>query len=220
VSDQSRLVSRTPRTWGQSASRVSLPTGSYRGPSGRRITLAKAAVALLVLAAAGYLPGRLSHQPMPPLSKQPPLPLAATAAAATPSRPAPIASAAGPVTLDPAVSTTAPRVVAPVAEPRAVRAQHGHARVPAKLDRSDVRVAPVRVQRFHVQAGAFQDPDSAAGLMARLWARGYAVSIRVDGRYHDTLRYRVWVGGYLDRATAARLAENLQAAGFDPALVP
>jgi hypothetical protein len=32
--------------------------------------------------------------------------------------------------------------------------------------------------------------------------------------------YRVWVGGYLDRATAERLATYLRQSGLSPTLVP
>jgi phage replication-related protein YjqB (UPF0714/DUF867 family) len=50
--------------------------------------------------------------------------------------------------------------------------------------------------------------------MTELRARGYAVTI-VEGP-----PYRVWVGGYLDRSTAERLAANLTAAGFEVTLSP
>jgi len=43
---------------------------------------------------------------------------------------------------------------------------------------------------------------------------GYAVAIT------DGPPYRVWVGGYLNQATAERLAANLRAAGFDVILTP
>ncbi len=68
--------------------------------------------------------------------------------------------------------------------------------------------------RFHVQAGVFGDRDGADALVRQLRDRGYAVTL-VEGP-----PYRVWVGGYLDRATAERLAVNLQAAGFEASLTP
>jgi cell division septation protein DedD len=68
--------------------------------------------------------------------------------------------------------------------------------------------------RFHVQAGSFTDRDGAVALVRQLRDRGYAVTL-VEGP-----PYRIWVGGYLDRATAERLAANLQAEGFETSLTP
>jgi phage replication-related protein YjqB (UPF0714/DUF867 family) len=62
--------------------------------------------------------------------------------------------------------------------------------------------------------GSFGDRDSAASLVRQLRDRGYAVTL-VEGP-----PYRIWVGGYLDQATAERLAANLQAAGFEASLTP
>jgi cell division protein FtsN len=73
---------------------------------------------------------------------------------------------------------------------------------------------PAPPSRFRVQAGAFNDRNSAVSLVTRLRDSGYAVTL-VEGPL-----YRVWVGGYLDRTTAEHLAANLQAAGFDAALIP
>jgi len=73
---------------------------------------------------------------------------------------------------------------------------------------------PELPSRFHVQAGAFDDRGNAEALMARLRARGFAVTL-VEGP-----PYRVWVGGYLDRSTAERLSGNLRAAGFEATLSP
>jgi cell division septation protein DedD len=75
-------------------------------------------------------------------------------------------------------------------------------------------VIPAPPSRFHVQAGAFDDRDSAASLVKQLRDHGYAVTL-VEGP-----PYRVWVGGYLDRATADRLAANLNQAGFEATLTP
>jgi len=73
---------------------------------------------------------------------------------------------------------------------------------------------PEPPSRFHIQAGSFGNRDGAVSLVQQLRDRGYAVTL-VEGP-----PYRVWVGGYLDRATAERLAANLQAAGFDATLTP
>jgi cell division septation protein DedD len=73
---------------------------------------------------------------------------------------------------------------------------------------------PAPPSRFRVQAGAFNDRNSAVSLVTRLRDSGYAVTL-VEGP-----PYRVWVGGYLDRTTAEHLAANLQTAGFDAALIP
>jgi len=68
--------------------------------------------------------------------------------------------------------------------------------------------------RFHVQTGAFASRDNALSLLGRLRDRGYAATMK-DGQV-----FRVWVGGYLDRTTAKRLAENLEADGFQATLTP
>jgi phage replication-related protein YjqB (UPF0714/DUF867 family) len=83
--------------------------------------------------------------------------------------------------------------------------------VPGPTDSPPIPGPP---SRFHIQAGAFGDRDSAASLVKQLRDHGYAVTL-VEGP-----PYRVWVGGYLDRATAERLASNLQSAGFDATLTP
>lgn len=68
--------------------------------------------------------------------------------------------------------------------------------------------------RFHVQVGAFEQRQDAEALVLRLKSLGYAVTLT------DGPPYRVWVGGYLDRATAERLAAYLHARGFDAVLTP
>jgi cell division septation protein DedD len=73
---------------------------------------------------------------------------------------------------------------------------------------------PAPPSRFHVQVGSFENRGGAMSLVQQLRDRGYAVTL-VEGP-----PYRVWVGGYLDRATAERLAANLQAAGFEVTLTP
>lgn len=68
--------------------------------------------------------------------------------------------------------------------------------------------------RFHVQAGVFSDREGAQALMHRLQSLGYLVTLdEGDG-------YRVWVGGYIDRVNAERLAQVLREAGFDATLTP
>ena len=86
-----------------------------------------------------------------------------------------------------------------------------HARPAAPPAASAGQAAPARV---HVQAGSFSDRGNAMILMAQLRAHGYAVAL-VEG----TL-YRVWVGGYVDRETAERLAGALRSDGFESTLTP
>jgi cell division septation protein DedD len=71
-----------------------------------------------------------------------------------------------------------------------------------------------RSTRFHVRVGVFDTRDTARALVKRLESLGYAAASTEDGVY------RVWVGGYVDRETAERLAMNLRKAGFDAALEP
>lgn len=68
--------------------------------------------------------------------------------------------------------------------------------------------------RFHVQAGSFDEPQNAQALAVRLRSLGYAVSVTAGPPY------RVWIGGYFDKTTAERLADNLRNAGFDVTLAP
>jgi len=68
--------------------------------------------------------------------------------------------------------------------------------------------------RFHVQVADFPERQNADALALQLRARGYAVTVT------NGPPYRVWVGGYLDRATAERLAENLRQGGLSATLVP
>jgi cell division septation protein DedD len=65
-----------------------------------------------------------------------------------------------------------------------------------------------------VQVAGFPELQNAQALALRLRARGYAVTVT------DGPPYRVWVGGYLDRATAERLATYLRQSGLSPTLVP
>jgi len=73
---------------------------------------------------------------------------------------------------------------------------------------------PPAPSRFHVQVGVFAERQNADALLLRLRSLGYAVTL-VEGP-----PYRVWVGGYIDRGTAVRLAQNLHTAGFDAVLTP
>ncbi len=74
--------------------------------------------------------------------------------------------------------------------------------------------SPPPVPRFHVQVAAFPARQDAVALALRLTSMGYAATV-VDGP-----PYRVWVGGYLDQATAERLAQHLRGAGFEATLTP
>jgi hypothetical protein len=60
----------------------------------------------------------------------------------------------------------------------------------------------------------FPERQNADALAMQLRSRGYAVTVT------DGPPYRVWVGGYLDRATAERLAAHLRQSGLSPTLVP
>lgn len=69
---------------------------------------------------------------------------------------------------------------------------------------------------FRVQVGAFNVHQNAQALFEQLRSRGYtAVIIESTG----TPRYRVWVGGELDRSAAERLVAGLRADGFAAALI-
>jgi cell division septation protein DedD len=191
---------------------------------------------------AGYLMGQNSFRPAPP----PPelvMPSAAGGAPGAPtgsgdqgaagnpasaaqSGPAPSGGAPGPEAAPPGAETPAPSP-APAATPAPGPSPAGPAQpaapttppLPAPFTNPDTGPSvspdiPEPPTRFHVQAGVFNDRDGAAALVRQLRDRGYAVTL-VEGP-----PYRVWVGGYLDRLTAERLAANLLAAGFNAALTP
>jgi phage replication-related protein YjqB (UPF0714/DUF867 family) len=65
-----------------------------------------------------------------------------------------------------------------------------------------------------VQVGTFDVRQDADDLARRLQKHGYSTSVTQDAPY------RVWVGGYLDRATADRLVSALQGLGFTATMVP
>jgi phage replication-related protein YjqB (UPF0714/DUF867 family) len=62
--------------------------------------------------------------------------------------------------------------------------------------------------------GAFVQRQDAEALVLRLKSLGYAVTLT------EGPPYRVWVGGYLDRSTAEKLAAYLHVRGFDAVLTP
>ena len=68
--------------------------------------------------------------------------------------------------------------------------------------------------RFHVQAGVFNTKDDGQTLVRRLRSLGYRATLVKD------IGYRVFVGGYVDRGVAERLAATLRRAGFDAVLRP
>jgi cell division septation protein DedD len=140
-----------------------------------------------------------------PVTRTPP-----TGGAATPppASPAPgVQTAAGASSIggpaEPAAATPMPAPSAPSPVPTA----------PAPAPRPSQTV-PVLPGRFHVQVAGFPELQNAQALALRLRARGYAVTVT------DGPPYRVWVGGYLDRATAERLATYLRQSGLSPTLVP
>ena len=65
-----------------------------------------------------------------------------------------------------------------------------------------------------MQVGTFDVRQDADALAQRLQKHGYSTSVTKDAPY------RVWVGGYLDRPTADRLVNALQALGFAATMVP
>jgi hypothetical protein len=68
--------------------------------------------------------------------------------------------------------------------------------------------------RFHVQAGVFNAKEDGQTLVRRLRSLGYTATLVND------IVYRVFVGGYVDRGAAERLAATLRRAGFEAVLQP
>jgi cell division septation protein DedD len=175
----------------------------------RLIVPSAAAICVLATGAAYFLQ-------KPPVRPDAPAPSGAAAraalATASPSSPAPppavSRSAASIAPPSAAHGTVAPHTQVPaVGGPSrdvGSRESHGASRQPSASSPGGPTPS-----RFHVQAGSFENRDGAIDLMARLRNHGYAVAL-IGGP-----PYRVWVGGYLDRGTAERLAGNLRAEGFD-----
>ena len=175
---------------------------------------------------AGYLMGQTSFRPSlpPPGLTMPSVPSPGTAAPSGPdsqNSSAPAATPASPAD-QPGGGESPSTVPAPSPAPAAGTGDSQHTPVPSPSPTGTLLVTgpsaappiPGPPSRFHVQAGSFGDRDGAESLVRQLRDHGYAVTL-VEGP-----PYRVWVGGYLDRATAERLAANLQAAGFDASLTP
>jgi len=137
-----------------------------------------------------------------------PAPDAGGGAVPAPAAPSSPGGPTGPesVTPGPAASPSVAAPAAPQPGPSVVQT------VPAPAARPPE--APALPGRFHVQLAGFPERQNADALAVRLRAGGYAVTVT------DGPPYRVWVGGYLDRATAERLAAYLTQAGFSPTLVP
>jgi hypothetical protein len=97
----------------------------------------------------------------------------------------------------------------------AARPRIGHSR-PLALKRQTLQKIPnqAEIPRFHVQVGAFKVYEDARPLFRRLQSLGYAATLT------EGIPHRVWAGGYFDRQTAERLANNLRDAGLDAVLVP
>jgi len=68
-----------------------------------------------------------------------------------------------------------------------------------------------------VQAGAFNIRENAQALVRQLRASGYTVTLVESD---EGPRYRVRVGGDLDRPAAERLAATLRATGFEAIVTP
>jgi len=135
---------------------------------------------------------------------------AAGTATPPPASPAPGAqAAAGASSIGvPAEPAAQPGAATPMPAPSAPSA------VPTAPAPRPSQTVPVVPGRFHVQVAGFPELQNAQALALRLRARGYAVTVT------DGPPYRVWVGGYLDRATAERLATYLRQSGLSPTLVP
>ena len=197
--------------------------GMAVGIQGVRLSLGLIALGFggifVIAVAAGYLMGQTSFRTTPPprvltMPVGPSIsPPGAPGAAPSPAPDAGAVPSGSPPGLEaqPAPSPAAP--VAPGASPEPappagiVPAQPGGQAGP-----SVTPPIPEPPSRFHVQAGVFDDRVLAEVLVRQLRNRGYAVAI-IEGP-----PYRVWVGGYFDRATAERLAGNLRSAGFDATL--
>lgn len=128
-------------------------------------------------------------------------------ASAVPAAPHPPAAPAAGGTPPPA---TAP---APVA-PQESSAPPARSPNPVGSGPTSTPEVPQLPSRFHIQIGSFAERQDADALALRVKSLGYAVAV-VDGP-----PFRVWVGGYLDRATAEKLAQTLQTAGFEATLTP
>lgn len=134
-----------------------------------------------------------------------------SAARASPS-PSPRITASPPI---PAHQATVPQMSSAAAPPEPDTAAQPSSYVVTPA--ADTPATPQPAQqslRFHVQVGIFNTREDAQALVQRLQSLGYIATAAAGDVY------RVWVGGYLDRETAERLAANLRKAGFDAALVP
>jgi DedD protein len=144
--------------------------------------------------------------------------------AAAPPRSASVQTPAAGVTAKPPLRQPAPAPQTP-----AGAAAQSNAAQPDGSQGSSVVVTPVpdtppaaeggrgavwATPRFHVQVGAFSSQADADALVRRLQSLGYIATVAGGNGY------RVWVGGYFDRETAERLADNLRKLGFNPELQP
>lgn len=173
---------------------------------------------------AGFMMGQTSFRPShsPPALGMPPIPQGVSTPGAQ-SQPAPDSEPATPSPADQQGGVEAPQGASsssqaaspsPAAPAAGAQQPPPASSPPPPFAPTATPTIPAPPSRFHVQAGSFDNRDGAASLVKQLRDRGYAVTL-VEGP-----PYRVWVGGYLDRATAERLAANLQAAGVDATLTP
>ena len=206
--------------------------GAWQGRARHRLAVIVPVLAAMCLLAigAGYFVGRPPGPPaLPPAPRDAvnvPAPDLSAASPADPRwslpslppiLPLPRAHQSGNENTSPDRSSGSQRAPASRARASVGAAEPGGAAPASRLafaQRAGVSPAAPAPSRFHVQAGSFPEHDHAVSLLTRLRGRGYAATL-IAGKL-----YRVWVGGYLDRATAERLASSLRADGFEATLTP
>ncbi|HLW48902.1 MAG TPA: SPOR domain-containing protein [bacterium] len=203
-----------PRPAGQLGSPVASPgpaTGGTAGPDARSGVDAGSASGPASTAA----PSAGALRPAAPALTPPAgdFPPAAAGNLSSGGAPGPVRTpgpaAPGAVTVTPAPPTGDTSIIIPVTAPDAPLPPGATPLPPA----ARAPVPPPMPGRFHVQVGAFDERQNADALAIRLRAGGYAATVT------DGPPFRVWVGGYLDRATAERLAAGLKDLGLTPELV-
>ncbi len=174
-----------------------------RGPRLSPAVIVLVSVLFVLAAVAGYLlgPSRPRTAPVP----APPPPAGLFPPGTLESPPPPVA--VPPVPLSPAP----PPDSAPTGPAR------GQVEPAAPAAPPVAAPIPNSPSRVHVQAGAFNIRENAEELVQQLRASGYTVTLVESG---EGPRYRVRVGGDLDRAAAERVAATLRAAGFEAVLTP
>jgi len=145
-----------------------------------------------------------AQTPSPSSTTAPPPPAAATPPPTVAGMPNSVEPPTAP-SAPPSPPTTPPAARAPSKEPPAARPPRLPPPSPS-VPSADTSRVPVR---YHVQVGAFKYREYAEELLQRLSSHGFTGTIVKDGIY------RVWVGEYLERNEAERLADDLRTAGFE-----